>query len=98
MVVPLLIQIGFQFLVFTLGDTKHTTVTIPKTLNPEWNETIEMPISGSHCLLLEVACWDKDRLGREYMGEFDIPLEEMFANGTTALEVCCLPQSQRKLC
>jgi phosphatidylserine decarboxylase len=31
-------------------------------------------------LLLDVVCWDKDRFGKDYMGEFDLALEEIFAN------------------
>lgn len=31
--------------------------------------------------LLECICWDKDRLGRDYLGEFDIALEDIFADG-----------------
>jgi phosphatidylserine decarboxylase len=34
-------------------------------------------------LLLEVCCWDKDRFGKDYMGEFDVVLEDVFQNGTT---------------
>lgn len=32
-------------------------------------------------LLLDVICWDKDRFGKDYLGEFDLALEEIFANG-----------------
>ncbi|KAE8366141.1 phosphatidylserine decarboxylase-domain-containing protein [Aspergillus caelatus] len=67
------------YLVVTLGDARQSTPTIPKTLNPEWNVTFEMPIVGVP--LLECICWDHDRFGKDYMGEFDIPLEEIFAEG-----------------
>lgn len=62
-------------------------MSIPKNLNPEWNETIELPIVGLQSLLLEVVCWDKDRFGKDYMGEFDIALEDLFASGLIASEV-----------
>ena len=62
-------------------------MSIPKNLNPEWNETIELPIVGLQSLLLEVVCWDKDRFGKDYMGEFDIALEDLFASGVIAIEV-----------
>jgi len=62
-------------------------VVVPKSLNPEWNETIELPVTGLHSLLLEVVCWDKDRFGKDYMGEFDIALEDIFMNGAVAEEV-----------
>lgn len=32
-------------------------------------------------------CWDKDRFGKDYLGEFDVPLEDIFANGHAAQEV-----------
>lgn len=38
-----------------------------------------MPLTGVP--LLECICWDKDRFGKDYMGEFDIPIEDIFANG-----------------
>ncbi|KAI9715353.1 MAG: hypothetical protein M1812_005998 [Candelaria pacifica] len=68
------------YLVITLGEARESTPTISKTLNPEWNVTFEFPISDVHNLLLEGVCWDKDRIGKDYMGEFDIALEDVFAN------------------
>lgn len=32
-------------------------------------------------MLLDVICWDKDRFGKDYLGEFDLALEEIFADG-----------------
>jgi phosphatidylserine decarboxylase len=37
--------------------------------------------------LLECICWDKDRFGKDYMGEFDIPLEDIFADGQIQQQV-----------
>ena len=68
----------------TCGETKFTTHCIPKTLNPEWNVICTMPITGVDCLLLEGICWDKDRFGKDYLGEFDLALEEIFADEKTA--------------
>lgn len=56
-------------------------------MNPEWNEQIELPVAGMHSLLLEVVCWDKDRFNKDYMGEFDVPLEDVFLAGATTTEV-----------
>ncbi|KAF7131295.1 hypothetical protein CNMCM5793_004409 [Aspergillus hiratsukae] len=67
------------YLVVTLGDSRQSTPTIPKTLNPEWNVTFDMPVVGVP--LLECICWDHDRFGKDYLGEFDIPLEDIFADG-----------------
>ncbi|KAK4191559.1 phosphatidylserine decarboxylase-domain-containing protein [Podospora australis] len=71
------------YLVLSLGDSKHITHTESKTLNPEWNEQCQLPISGVHSLLLDVCAWDKDRFGKDYLGEFDLALEEIFANEKT---------------
>lgn len=38
-----------------------------------------MPLTGVP--LLECICWDKDRFKKDYMGEFDIPIEDIFSNG-----------------
>ncbi|KAF9888150.1 hypothetical protein FE257_009286 [Aspergillus nanangensis] len=67
------------YLIVTLGDARQSTPTIMKTLNPEWNSTFEMPVMGVP--LLECICWDHDRFGKDYLGEFDIPLEDIFAAG-----------------
>ncbi|KAL2020916.1 hypothetical protein VTK56DRAFT_7803 [Thermocarpiscus australiensis] len=68
------------FLVLTLGESKHITHSVPKTLNPDWNEQCQLPITGVQSLLLDVCCWDKDRFGKDYLGEFDLALEEIFAD------------------
>ena len=66
------------YLVLTLGDSKEATSVVSKTLNPEWNQTFEFPVLTADSALLEVICWDKDRFKKDYMGEFDIVLEELF--------------------
>ncbi|KAK4176169.1 phosphatidylserine decarboxylase-domain-containing protein [Triangularia setosa] len=71
------------YLVLNLGDSKHITHTESKTLNPEWNEQCQLPINGIQSLLLDVCCWDKDRFGKDYLGEFDLALEEIFADEKT---------------
>lgn len=70
-----------QYLVLTLGDGKHQTHAVSKTLNPDWNEQCEFPVNDIKHLLLDVICWDKDRFGKDYLGEFDLALEEIFADG-----------------
>ncbi|OLN81166.1 Phosphatidylserine decarboxylase proenzyme 3-like protein 2 [Colletotrichum chlorophyti] len=71
------------YLVLTLGDAKVTTHEVPKTLNPEWNVIEELPVNSTQSLLLDVICWDKDRFGKDYLGEFDLALEEIFADEQT---------------
>lgn len=73
-------------MVVNLGDAGQSTPTISKTLNPEWNVTFDLPLSPQS-LLLEAVCWDKDRLGKDYLGEFHIPLEDIFANGDIVQQV-----------
>lgn len=75
-----------QYLVLTLGDSRQATSVVPKTLNPEWNQTFDLPVAGIDNLLLEAVCWDKDRFGKDYMGEFDVVIEDVFANGHTVQE------------
>lgn len=58
-----------------------------KTLNPEWNVSFDLPIVGVQSLLLEAICWDKDRFGKDYLGEFDVALEDIFANRQISQEV-----------
>jgi phosphatidylserine decarboxylase len=69
-----------------LGEGRQSTPTIFKTLNPEWNVSFEMPIGGVP--LLECICWDHDRFGKDYLGEFDIALEDIFSDGQIKKEVC----------
>ncbi|CAG8190321.1 unnamed protein product [Penicillium salamii] len=77
---PLLLKVSvIRYLVVTLGDARQSTPTIFKTLNPEWNVSFEMPVLGVP--LLEGICWDHDRFGKDYLGEFDIALEDLFADG-----------------
>lgn len=75
-----------QYLVITLGDAREATSVIDKTLNPKWNQTFDLPVSGISSLLLEAVCWDKDRFSKDYMGEFDVALEDIFTNGHTTQE------------
>lgn len=85
-----------QYLVVSLGDAKEATPTINKTLNPEWNTTLEMPVVGEQNLLLEATCWDKDRFGKDYMGEFDVILEDVFAHGQPIAEPQWFPLESRR--
>lgn len=79
--------VSSQYLVVALGDAKESTPTISKTVNPEWNVSFDLPVSDTQSLLLEAVCWDRDRFGKDYLGEFDIALEDIFADGKTVQEV-----------
>ncbi|RMZ75519.1 hypothetical protein DV738_g5412, partial [Chaetothyriales sp. CBS 135597] len=67
------------YLVVMLGRSKQSTPSISKTLNPEWNICLDLPLTDVP--LLECVCWDKDRFKNDYMGEFDIAIEDIFSNG-----------------
>ncbi|KAH7083956.1 phosphatidylserine decarboxylase-domain-containing protein [Paraphoma chrysanthemicola] len=84
------------YLVLSLGDAKEATPTINKTLNPEWNTILDLPIVGEQSLLLEVCCWDKDRFGKDYMGEFDVILEDQFLNARPLQEPRWFPLESRR--
>ena len=47
--------------------------------------SFEMPVGGVP--LLECICWDHDRFGKDYLGEFDIALEDIFSEGQVNQEV-----------
>ena len=84
------------YLVVSLGSARQSTPTISKNLNPEWKVCFDIPLTGVP--LLECVCWDKDRFGKDYMGEFDIAVVDMFARGGFQSEpFWYLLKSKRKL-
>ncbi|KAI1128870.1 phosphatidylserine decarboxylase-domain-containing protein [Nemania abortiva] len=74
------------YLQLSCGETKFTTHCVQKTLNPEWNVICTIPITSVDNLLLDCHCWDKDRFSKDYLGEFDLALEEIFSNDKTEQE------------
>ncbi|KAJ5054224.1 uncharacterized protein L3040_000505 [Drepanopeziza brunnea f. sp. 'multigermtubi'] len=84
------------YLVVTLGDSKNATQSVPKTLNPEWNTTIQMPVNSASALLLDCVCWDKDRFGKDYLGEFDLALEDIFTQDRTEIEPRWFPLRSKR--
>lgn len=87
---------SLQYLVLTSGDTRVVTHTVPKTLNPEWNVIEEIPVSSYDNLLLSFTCWDKDRFGKDYLGEFDLALEDIFSNQKTSQEAQWYPLKSKR--
>ena len=55
-----------------------------------------MPLIGVP--LLEFTCWDKDRFKKDYMGEFDIPVEDIFSNGQVQQEVGIAQKKTLQIC
>ncbi|KAH7149679.1 phosphatidylserine decarboxylase-domain-containing protein [Dactylonectria estremocensis] len=84
------------YLVLSLGDARITTHTEPKTLNPEWNVTEEIAITSVQNLVLDVICWDKDRFGKDYLGEFELALEEIFQNERVEQEPKWFPLKSKR--
>ncbi|TGZ81622.1 hypothetical protein EX30DRAFT_348439 [Ascodesmis nigricans] len=72
---------GFSdpYIVVAWCDYRFQTEAQPKTLDPTWNDTFDMPLSGARCLNMVFVCWDKDRFGKDYMGEFEVSLDDIEA-------------------
>lgn len=90
---------GFSdpFVILSLGDYKFITEVIPKTLDPTWNASFEMSLNGVSAPTLQCVCWDKDFVGKEYMGEFEVTLEELLSEGKIETEPRWFPlKSTRK--
>ncbi|RSM03659.1 hypothetical protein CEP52_007256 [Fusarium oligoseptatum] len=84
------------YIVVSLGEARIVTHDVPKTLNPEWNVTEEIPLTSSQNLVLDFICWDKDRFGKDYMGEFALALEEIFNNESVELEPRWYPLKSKR--
>jgi len=65
---------GFSdpYCVISCGTFKQQTVTIKKTLNPIWNETIKLKACPNDTLTLEL--WDEDMISDDFIGVVYIPL------------------------
>jgi phosphatidylserine decarboxylase len=57
---------------------------------------LDLPVVGEQSLLLEVCCWDKDRFGKDYMGEFDVILEDLFTDARPLQEPQWFPLESRR--
>ncbi|KYK56916.1 Phosphatidylserine decarboxylase [Drechmeria coniospora] len=84
------------YLMLSLGDSRVVTHSVPKTLNPEWNVMEELPVHSVQSLVLDAICWDKDRFGKDYMGEFDLALEEIFQNEQAEQEPTWYPLKSKR--
>jgi len=57
--------------------SKRKTAVMKKTLNPVWkNESFSYVLLSKHKTLV-IQCWDKDRIGKDFMGEIVIPLHDL---------------------
>nr|CAG8438384.1 15354_t:CDS:10 [Entrophospora candida] len=65
-----------------IEDSTYHTQVVNKELNPRWNATFEHRINQDKPPeAIYFTCWDKDVFGKDYMGEFDILLKELWGNG-----------------
>ncbi|KAK6507298.1 hypothetical protein TWF481_005742 [Arthrobotrys musiformis] len=71
------------YVVVTLDDYRNVTHAVPKSLDPMWNTAFDMPLARTGAHELHCICWDKDRFGKDYMGEFEVSLDEIFSSGTS---------------
>ena len=66
--------------------TRHSTPVIKRSLNPVYaakDATFDFPIylsTADKLGVIEAVIWDKDVVGKEYLGEVSIPLEDWFRN------------------
>ena len=63
---------------FISNDNKRRTKYIPKTLNPEWHQTLvfmDIPRKSINTKTIEVTVWDYDRFkNNDFMGEVKLNL------------------------
>lgn len=60
-------------------------MTVPKSLNPIWDDTAKLEVKvydsrGFGRERIECVLWDKDRVGREYLGEVSIGLDNAWGS------------------
>ncbi|KAM0791836.1 hypothetical protein ACM66B_004094 [Microbotryomycetes sp. NB124-2] len=76
------------FLVMRFGGTRVTSSTISKTLNPVWSSNgsdtsakLEAHVYESIAFgreRVEIVAWDRDKIGKEYLGEVSIACQDYF--------------------
>lgn len=70
--------------------SRQSTHHLRKTLDPVYpakDSTFDFPLYMSMASViagrgLEAVVWDKDMLGKDYMGELSLPMKEWFPGGT----------------
>lgn len=74
----------YRFVVVTLLQTRHLTPSIKRTTNPVYapsSSTFTAPVYLSladRYSPLELVVWDKDIVGKEYLGEISLSVDEWF--------------------
>ncbi|RIB13834.1 C2 domain-containing protein [Gigaspora rosea] len=79
---------GFSdpYAVIRVANKKYATAVIKKNLNPIWNTTFDIKLVENvippH---ITITVWDKDRFGRDFLGEVTIPIKQVFARNAGGL-------------
>ena len=68
------------FLVICRGFRKYSTPTLNGESNPPWNIRFTVPLVGDP--LLSCVLWNKSILTKDYVGEIDINVGDIFSSGT----------------
>ena len=74
---------------------KLRTKTIPKTLNPEWNETLTyhgITEDDMFRKTLRLTVLDEDKFGSDFIGETRVPLKTIKAHQTRAFNIYLEPR------
>eukprot|EP00002_Diphylleia_rotans_P023250 TRINITY_DN4570_c0_g1_i1.p1 TRINITY_DN4570_c0_g1~~TRINITY_DN4570_c0_g1_i1.p1 ORF type:complete len:981 (-),score=223.06 TRINITY_DN4570_c0_g1_i1:236-3178(-) len=82
------------FAIVEYDKTKYQTAVKYRDLNPEYNETFIYPVilSEETPKMLSkkgkvvVTCYDKDDQGNDYLGDFTVPIQQIFTSATRKME------------
>ncbi|XP_041424408.1 multiple C2 and transmembrane domain-containing protein 1 isoform X3 [Xenopus laevis] len=73
---------------FRLGHQKYKSKTLPKTLNPQWREQIDMHILEDQGGVIEITVWDKDAGKRDdFIGRCHVDLSTLSKEQTHKLKL-----------
>ncbi|XP_018099858.2 multiple C2 and transmembrane domain-containing protein 1 isoform X2 [Xenopus laevis] len=73
---------------FRLGHQKYKSKTLPKTLNPQWREQIDMHILEDQGGVIEITVWDKDAGKRDdFIGRCHVDFSTMSKEKTHKLKL-----------
>ncbi|KAF9159899.1 hypothetical protein DFQ26_006074 [Actinomortierella ambigua] len=79
---------GFSdpYVKITIGGHRFTTHVIYKTLNPVWDAAYEFDVEPlSLPETVQLVFWDKDRIGKDYLGTVNIPFSAAIWPGSTPM-------------
>ncbi|KAI9207931.1 phosphatidylserine decarboxylase-domain-containing protein [Polychytrium aggregatum] len=63
------------YAILKLGDQSHKTQVINKTVQPTWNASFDLIVTSVlHFSTIQITVWDKDFIGRDFLGQITIPI------------------------